>query len=99
MYSQSHESSSCCNAVAKKAGVENELGVPLPIVPSQFPAEPVNAPIESDNTTKFHWASWAKNDAGNEVDEIDYMSNFYKRFNKVKSITSLIIHRFAAHPV
>jgi hypothetical protein len=56
--------------------------VALPVVPTQFPAEPNIAPVENGKS-RFHWASYAINDAGKEVEEIDYMSNFYKRFNKV----------------
>jgi len=82
-------------AAAKKAGDENELGVTLPVVPTQFPAEPNSVPVESGKS-RFHWASYALNDAGNEVEEIDYMSNFYKRFNKVNT-PHLYIILFISH--
>lgn len=80
---QLSESFCRCNAhaAAKKAADENGLGVPL-AVPSQFPAEPETPPVESGKR-RFHWASYALNPAGNEVQEIDYMANFNKRFNKV----------------
>jgi hypothetical protein len=67
--------------VAKKARDENGLGVPI-TAPSQFPAEP-EAPAVGNGEKSFHWSSYARNEAGNEVEEIDYMTNFNKRFNKV----------------
>ena len=67
--------------MAKKARDENGLGVPI-TAPSQFPAEP-EAPAVGNGEKRFHWSSYARNEAGNEVEEIDYMTNFNKRFNKV----------------
>ena len=52
------------------------LGVPLP-VPSEFPTEP--------GGREYRWASYGVNDLGDEVEEVDYMSQFNKRFNKVRA--------------
>ena len=71
--------------MAKKATNAKGLEVPF-IVPTQFPAEPqeplkiVDAKIAKK---RFHWGTYALNEAGNEVEEIDYMNNFNKRLNKV----------------
>ena len=52
------------------------LGVPLH-TPREFPMEP--------GGREYRWASYGVNDLGEEVEEVDYMSQFNKRFNKVRA--------------
>lgn len=71
------------HAVVKRAERKNELGVGFLLKPGLLEAEP-KAPAAEIGNKRFHWASWAVSDAGDEVEEINCMINFDKRFNKVK---------------
>lgn len=53
------------------------LGVTLR-TPREFPMDP--------GGREYRWASYGVNDLGDEVEEVDYMSQFNKRFNKVRAI-------------
>nr|PNR55543.1 hypothetical protein PHYPA_006440 [Physcomitrium patens] len=77
------------DALVKRAERKNELGVGFLLKPGLLEAEP-KAPAAEIGNKRFHWASWAVSDAGDEVEEINCMINFDKRFNKVKLDTLAI---------
>ena len=64
------------------------LGVPLR-TPREFPMEP--------GVREYRWASYGMNDLGDEVEEVDYMSQFNKRFNKVRANMLIFMSVFTTH--
>jgi hypothetical protein len=68
-----------------KLRLSMQLHIPINVT-AKAGAEPL-APNET-----FRWATYAVDDDGNEVAELDYMQNFQKRHNKVFP-TSPLSHR------
>lgn len=75
-------------------------GEPVPgqVVPKQeqrfqvemrisFPTDDPNEEPPPPKTSPYRWASYAVDDNGIEVAELDYLQNFQKRYNKVKTLT------------
>ena len=54
-----------------------------------FPSDDPNEGPPLPKTSTYHWSSYAVDDNGNEVAELDYLQNFQKRYNKVESLTWL----------
>ncbi|KAG0562864.1 hypothetical protein KC19_9G177400 [Ceratodon purpureus] len=48
-----------------------------------FPSDDPNEGPPLPKTSTYHWSSYAVDDNGNEVAELDYLQNFQKRYNKV----------------
>jgi len=41
-------------------------------------------PPPSTKTATYHWSTYAIDDDGNEITELDYLQNFQKYYNKVQ---------------
>lgn len=74
-------------------------GEPIPghVVPKQeqrFQVDvkisfPIDAPDEGPplaKSTTYRWSTYSVDDNGNEIAELDYLQNFQKRYNKVKTL-------------
>ena len=78
------------------------LGEPVPgqVAPNQeqrfqvemrisFPTDDPDAAPPPSKTSTYRWASYAVDDNGIEIAELDYLQNFRKRYNKVQSLTGI----------
>jgi len=46
-------------------------------------------PLASTKTATYRWSTYAIDDDGNEIAELDYLQNFQKHYNKVQSLIEL----------
>lgn len=79
-------------------------GEPVPghVVPKQeqrfqvdmkisFPTDDPDEGSQPAKTATYRWSTYAVDDNGNEIAELDYLQNFQKRYNKVQTLTESLI--------